>query len=127
MVHLEGIGILLLANLTAEIIPVNRPDIFIDETRSLFFLTQNPLLETLKVDHAHGSRAMTRNNQGVFLIIVVVPANTALDLIRIALQLIKVIQCLYLQRLFQLLLVQFLRAHLVKITSEILDPKPNSS
>lgn len=127
MIYLESIGILLFTDLTPKVIPINRPNIFIDETGSLFFLTLNPLLETLKVNHTHGARAMTGNNQGVLRIIMVFPAKTAFNLIRVALEFIKVIQGLNLDSFFQLLLVQLLGTHLVKITSEILDPEPNSS
>lgn len=86
-------------------------------------LGEQPISKTLEMDESYRSRALTGDNHWVVSIMLVTPANAALDLVRIGNKLWEVVDTLDLHGFLKLLLVKFFRAHLRLITPEILDSK----
>lgn len=104
-VDFEGVWVHLLADLAFEALPVERPNVLVLGAGRLFlFLGKHPGLQALEVDQAHRTLALTSEDQRVRGVLIVSPADSALDLV--GRDSLDVSRALDLHCLSQLLLVQ---------------------
>jgi hypothetical protein len=123
---LESVWVHLLADFALESLPVETPDVLVLSTWwLLLLLSENPRLEALEMDKTHRSSALACDNQWVGLIVLVAPADTALDLILRSV--VDVLGTFHLHSFTELLLVQFLFRHVDVVASEVLHSESNTT
>ena len=91
----------------------------------LLLLGQNPGLEALEVDETDGTSALACDNEGVSLIVLVSPADSALNLVLRSI--INILGALHLHCFSQLLVIKLLFGHVDVVAPEILDTESDSS
>lgn len=85
LTNFESVWIHLLANFAFESLPVERPNVLVLSTGWLFLLlSENPTLEAIKVDKTHSTLAFACNNKGIRLVILISPADSALNSVHFA-------------------------------------------
>mmetsp|Transcript_5149 Transcript_5149/g.8748 ORF Transcript_5149/g.8748 Transcript_5149/m.8748 type:complete len:261 (+) Transcript_5149:677-1459(+) len=122
---LERVGVHLLADLALEALPVEGAHVLVHGVgRLLLLLGQHPALQALEVDQAYRSFALAGQDEGVGRVVLVAPADSALDLVR---GVVQVLGALHLHGLTQLLLVQLLLRHVELVTAEVLDSEADAA
>ena len=124
--NLESVWVHLFAYLTFESLPVERSDILVLSTWWLLLLLgEHPRLQALEVDETDGASALAGDDEWVRSVILVTPADPALNLVLA--RIINILGALDLHGLPQFLLVQFFLRHLDVVASEVLDSKSNTT
>ena len=77
------------------------------------------------MDESDRSSALAGDNEGIGLIVLITPADPALNLVLGGI--VHVLGAFHLHSLSQLLVVKLLLRHVDVVASEILDPEPNSA
>ena len=125
LTNFESVWIHLLANFAFESLPVERPNVLVLSTRWLFLLlSENPTLQAIEVDKTHSTLAFACNDKGVGLVILVSPADSALDGVHFTLD--DVFGSFDLHGLSEFLVVQLFLRHLHVVAPEILDSESDS-
>ena len=115
----------MLADFTLETLPVERSHVLIlGIWRLLLLLGQHPVLEALEVNETNGTLALASNDQGVLCVFLGTPANSALNVFFI---LINVLNTFNLHSFSDFLIVQFFLGHFYLVASEIFDSESHSS
>ena len=126
LTNFESVWIHLLANFAFESLPVERPNVLVLSTGWFFLLlSEDPTLQAVEVDQAHGTLAFACNDKGVGLVVLVAPADSALDGVHFAID--DVFGSFDLHGLSQFLVVQLLLRHLHVVAPEIFDSESDSS
>lgn len=126
LTNFESVWIHLLANFAFESLPVERPNVLVLSTGWLFLLlSENPTLEAIKVDKTHSTLAFACNDKGIGLVILVSPADSALNRVHFAID--DVFGSFDLHGLSKFLMVQLLLRHLHVVALEIFDSESDSS
>lgn len=124
--HLEGVWIHLLADLALESLPVERSHILVMGTRGLLLLlSENPGLQALEMDETDGASALACDNQRVGGVVLITPADSALDLILGSV--VDVLGTFDLHGLSELLLIKFFFRHVNVVAPEVLDSESNTT
>jgi len=124
--NLECVWVHLLTDFALESLPVETPHVLVLGTWwLLLLLSEHPRLEALEMDKTDGSSALASDNQGVGLVVLVAPADTALDLVLRGV--IDVLGTLDLHGFTKLLLVELLLRHMNIVTSEVLHSESNTT
>ena len=126
LTNFESVWIHLLANFAFESLPVERPNVLVLCTGWFFLLlSEDPTLQAVEVDQAHSTLAFACNDKGVGLVVLVAPADSALDGVHFAID--DVFGSFDLHGLSQFLVVQLLLRHLHVVAPEIFDSESDSS
>jgi len=123
--NLKRVWVHLFADLTLEALPVVGADVHVCGTWSLeLLLSENPVFEALEVNYANRTFAFTGENQWIMVIIFGAPADSALHVILV---LINVFGAFDLHGFSKLLVVELILRHLDLIAPEVLNSESDSS
>ena len=126
LTNFESVWIHLLANFAFESLPVERPNVLILSTGWFFLLlSENPTLEAIEVDQTHSTLAFACNDKWIGRVILVSPADSALDVVHFTID--DVFGSFDLHGLSQFLVVQLFLRHLHVVAPEIFDSESDSS
>lgn len=115
------------ADFTFETLPVKRAYVLVLGIWWFFlFLSENPVLEALEVNEADCALALASDDQGIVLVFLGAPADSALNLVLRAIM-TKVLNTFHFLSLFQFLVVKLALTHRNLVTLEVFYSEANST